>query len=25
MGAGKIPLASFESYLQQVQKEKGTQ
>ena len=23
MGAGKIPLASFESYLQQVQKEKG--
>ena len=24
MGAGKIPLASFESYLQQVQKEKGT-
>jgi len=23
-GAGKIPLASFESYLQQVQKEKGT-
>ena len=24
LGAGKIPLASFESYLQQVQKEKGT-
>ena len=24
-GAGKIPLASFESYLQQVQKEKGNQ
>ena len=24
-GIGKIPLASFESYLQQVQKEKGTQ
>ena len=24
IGAGKIPLASFESYLQQVQKEKGT-
>jgi len=24
MGAGKIPLASYESYLQQVQKEKGT-
>jgi len=25
LGAGKIPLASFESYLQQVQKEKGNQ
>jgi len=24
IGAGKIPLASYESYLQQVQKEKGT-
>jgi len=24
LGVGKIPLASFESYLQQVQKEKGT-